>query len=583
MIYRTRRSLGESYLNMPKLGFRSIRQRLFMFMTMIILSLLCICFPLMINSYQALQVSKQDLIGVQSLRLLTHTANEISRERAYANKLMSSPYASQTSHRQALARYRKGVDQGINENLILLKGIGQQQIALQLQQNMIHELKIARVLVDDYAALPDISRTSVQYDHAVQAMFAAWDSYREILRAFVVQRNSVDSQLSDYVTMILLLSDLRDQAGRVASNVIASVSFHEAIPDNNRARSLQTQYQALYLWNLIDTLQPQYAKTPEYEKLHEQVKHEFLDEGVALVGQLLDESRRHEAYSMTGTQLTERIVSKFTPVVDLQKYLLDISVEVAKTRKEKAEQQFILTLLLSLLSLVVALFTMNYAQRRIIHPLIEAKQQILQLSEGTAECSIGTTDKKNEFALLFSAIKKLQRMLQQRDALEFQLRNIANTDALTGVSNRLALDDYLIVLDQHPQSLSNLCLMIIDIDNFKGVNDEYGHIVGDQVIQLVAEVLKTTVRSSDLIVRYGGDEFLVLIENVQYDDAFKIAEKIRTHIASKSIALADLGQSIQISLSIGVAVGALSWLDLFQKADQALLRAKAKGKNVVEG
>ena len=107
--------------------------------------------------------------------------------------------------------------------------------------------------------------------------------------------------------------------------------------------------------------------------------------------------------------------------------------------------------------------------------------------------------------------------------------------------------------------------------------------VGDQVIQLVAEVLKTTVRSSDLIVRYGGDEFLVLIENVQYDDAFKIAEKIRTHIASKSIALADLGQSIQISLSIGVAVGALSWLDLFQKADQALLRAKAKGKNVVEG
>ena len=525
---------------MPKLGFRSIRQRLFMFMTMIILSLLCICFPLMINSYQALQVSKQDLIGVQSLRLLAHTANEISRERAYANKLMSSPYASQTSHRQALARYRKGVDQDIHENLILLKGIGQQQIALQLQQNMIHELKIARVLVDDYAALPDISRTSVQYDHAVQAMFAAWDSYREILRAFVVQRNSVDSQLSDYVTMILLLSDLRDQAGRVASNVIASVSFREAIPDNNRARSLQTQYQALYLWNLIDTLQPQYAKTPEYEKLHEQVKHEFLDEGVALVGQLLDESRRHEAYSMTGTQLTERIVSKFTPVVDLQKYLLDISVEVAKTRKEKAEQQFILTLLLSLLSLVVALFTMNYALRRIIHPLIEAKQQILQLSEGTADCSIGTTDKKNEFALLFSAIKKLQRMLQQRDALEFQLRNIANTDALTGVSNRLALDDYLMILSQHPQNLSRLCLMIVDIDNFKRVNDEYGHMVGDQVIKLVAEILKASVRNSDLIVRYGGDEFLVLVEDISLEHALNLAEKMRFKLSQQAIETSDL-------------------------------------------
>ncbi|MCU4306266.1 GGDEF domain-containing protein [Acinetobacter ursingii] len=568
---------------MPKLGFRSIRQRLFMFMTMIILSLLCICFPLIINSYQALQVSKQDLIGVQSLRLLTHTANEISRERAYANKLMSSPYASQTSHRQALARYRKGVDQDINENLILLKGIGQQQIALQLQQNMIHELKIARVLVDDYAALPDISRTSVQYDHAVQAMFAAWDSYREILRAFVVQRNSVDSQLSDYVTMILLLSDLRDQAGRVASNVIASVSFHEAIPDNNRARSLQTQYQALYLWNLIDTLQPQYAKTPEYEKLHEQVKHEFLDEGVALVGQLLDESRRHEAYSMTGTQLTERIVSKFTPVVDLQKYLLDISVEVAKTRKEKAERQFILTLLLSFLSVAVALFTMHYAQKRIIHPLIQAKEQILELSDGVADGNDRHENKKNEFALLFSAIKKLQRMLQQRDALEFQLRNIANTDALTGVSNRLALDDYLVILSQHPKTLSQLCLMIIDIDNFKGVNDEYGHIVGDQVIKLVAEILKASVRNSDLIVRYGGDEFLVLVDEVSLEHALNLAEKIRFRLSQKAIETSDLKTPLYISSSIGVAVGALSWLDLFQKADQALLRAKAKGKNVVEG
>ena len=568
---------------MPKLGFSSIRQRLFMFMTMIILSLLCICFPLMINSYQALQAAKQDLIGIQSLKLLVHTANQISRERAFANKLMSSPYANQASHRQALDLYREGVDQDIRENVILLRTLGQYQVADRLQQNMMRDLKIARDLVDDYAALPDISRTSVQYDHAVQAMFAAWDSYREILRAFVVQRNSVDSQLSDYITMILLLSDLRDQAGRVASNVIASVSFHEAIPDNNRARSLQTQYQALYLWNLIDTLQPQYAKTPEYEKLHEQVKHEFLDEGVALVGQLLDESRRHEAYSMTGTQLTERIVSKFTPVVDLQKYLLDISVEVAKKRKEKAERQFILTLLLSFLSVAVALFTMHYAQKRIIHPLIQAKEQILELSDGVADGNDRHENKKNEFALLFSAIKKLQRMLQQRDALEFQLRNIANTDALTGVSNRLALDDYLVILSQHPKTLSQLCLMIIDIDNFKGVNDEYGHIVGDQVIKLVAEILKASVRNSDLIVRYGGDEFLVLVEDISLEHALNLAEKIRFKLSKQAIETSDLKTPRYVSSSIGVAVGALSWLDLFQKADQALLRAKAKGKNVVEG
>ncbi|WP_151979901.1 GGDEF domain-containing protein [Acinetobacter guerrae] len=568
---------------MPKLGLRSIRQRLFMFMSMIILSLLCICFPLMINSYQALQAAKQDLIGIQSLKLLVHTANQISRERAFANKLMSSPYANQASHRQALDLYRQSVDQDIRENVLLLRTLGQYQVADRLQQNMMRDLKIARDLVDDYALLPDISRTSVQYDHAVQAMFAAWDSYREILRAFVVQRNSVDSQLSDYITMILLLSDLRDQAGRVASNIIASVSFNETIPDMNRARSLQTQYQALYLWNLIDTLQPQYAKTPEYEKLHQQLKYEFLGQGVGFVSQLLDESRRHDAYSMTGTQLTESIVNKFTPVVNLQKYLLDISVKVAEGRKEKAERQFILTLLLSFLSVAVALFTMHYAQKRIIHPLIQAKEQILELSDGVADGNDRYENKKNEFALLFSAIKKLQRMLQQRDALEFQLRNIANTDALTGVSNRLALDDYLVILSQHPKTLSQLCLMIIDIDNFKGVNDEYGHIVGDQVIKLVAEILKASVRNSDLIVRYGGDEFLVLVEEVSLEHALNLAEKIRFRLSQKAIQIQNFELPLYVSTSIGVAVGADNWLALFQKADQALLRAKAKGKNVVEG
>lgn len=276
-------------------------------------------------------------------------------------------------------------------------------------------------------------------------------------------------------------------------------------------------------------------------------------------------------------------MSKFTPVVDLQKYLLDISVEVAKKRKEKAERQFILTLLLSFLSVAVALFTMHYAQKRIIHPLIQAKEQILELSDGVADGNDRHENKKNEFALLFSAIKKLQRMLQQRDALEFQLRNIANTDALTGVSNRLALDDYLVILSQHPKTLSQLCLMIIDIDNFKGVNDEYGHIVGDQVIKLVAEILKASVRNSDLIVRYGGDEFLVLVEDISLEHALNLAEKIRFKLSKQAIETSDLKTPLYVSSSIGVAVGALSWLDLFQKADQALLRAKAKGKNVVEG
>ena len=135
-------------------------------------------------------------------------------------------------------------------------------------------------------------------------------------------------------------------------------------------------------------------------------------------------------------------------------------------------------------------------------------------------------------------------------------------------------------MEAHPTQFKRTCLMIIDIDHFKQVNDQYGHIIGDQVIQLVAERLKANVRASDLLVRYGGDEFLVLIENIEMQHAFMLANKIRTEVAEHSI-LTAADEDIHVSVSIGVAIGAESWIALLEQADDALFKAKAKGRNVV--
>ena len=132
-----------------------------------------------------------------------------------------------------------------------------------------------------------------------------------------------------------------------------------------------------------------------------------------------------------------------------------------------------------------------------------------------------------------------------------------------------------------PNALSQTCVFAIDIDHFKYVNDQYGHLVGDEVIGMVANQLKQHVRASDLIVRYGGDEFLVVIESIQMEEAKAIAESIRLGIATQNIVVTSLGKAIQVSVSIGVAIGAESWLELLEKADQSLLKAKARGKNVV--
>lgn len=106
-------------------------------------------------------------------------------------------------------------------------------------------------------------------------MFNAWDYYREALKMKIINSDQQNDELFRNMILILLVSDLRDQSGRVASNIIASISYQQQIPEENRARSLQTQYQALYLWKMIDTLQTQYPRTAKYNYLYHQVKINF--------------------------------------------------------------------------------------------------------------------------------------------------------------------------------------------------------------------------------------------------------------------------------------------------------------------
>jgi diguanylate cyclase (GGDEF)-like protein len=98
------------------------------------------------------------------------------------------------------------------------------------------------------------------------------------------------------------------------------------------------------------------------------------------------------------------------------------------------------------------------------------------------------------------------------------------------------------------------------------------------VIQFVAEKLKENIRTSDLLVRYGGDEFIVLIENVGMERALKIAEKIRSEIYEAKSVDNVRCPDLKVSISIGVAIGATSWMALLEKADRALFQAKEQGK-----
>lgn len=553
-------------------------------MLIIVLSLLCISIPLIVSSYKEYVKAQHALIEIQSLGAVADLANKISRERGPSNKAMSSSPKERQKNLQDLKEYRKQVDQQIASTFQTLKQAGFTGLTRELKSDLVQSLSLGRQSIDQYIQTPFKERQSKQLDDAILKMFQAWDSSHELLKNVVMQSQNKDSSVANYYTQILILADLRDQAGRVASNVMAYLSFSEPQPSDNIARSLQTQKQVRYLWDLVNTIQPEQDKTPEFILLHQQVKTEFIDQGLPIVMRLIDESRHHQPYYLTGTQLTDAVSNKFLTVINLQKYLLESSVQVAKAEQKIAQQKFLVTLLVSIISLMAALFTMIYAQRKVFAPLIQARNMIVELSYANARDHTDIAVRKNqETYSLYDAMEKLQNMLKQRDAFEFQLKNIANTDKLTGVSNRLFLDEYLKTVEYLPQHFDYLSLIIIDIDNFKRVNDQYGHIFGDSVIVSVAESLKENVRSTDLIIRFGGDEFLVVIDQIGFEQALISAEKIRESISALDFQLPESDQKLTVSVSVGVAVGAENWIALLEKADKSLFKAKAQGKNVVAG
>lgn len=561
-----------------------LSQKLYIAMSIIILSLCSLSIPLMVKSYRDYIKTNQALTEIQALQAVADLANKISRERAPANKLMSSNQQDFAQHVLELKLYRLTVDEQMQKTLEILKHSNLPNLDLSLFDRLDEALTQGRQQVDAYAALPREQLNAETMDQAILKMFNAWDRSHDVLKDVIAVSEGKDTAVSNFYVQILLLADLRDQAGRAASNVMAHVAFKQPIPETNLARSLQTRKQVMYLWELIDTLQPERDKTEEFKVLHQAVYNEFLAKGLLIVERLMNESIYHRPYYLTGTQLTEAIVDKFSTVVELQNYLLKYSVEKAIIEKHKAQNILLTTVGISLISIFAALFTMIYARKRVFSPLIQAREILFDLSHSSIRPNpMDTKDQPANVYSLFTAIQQLKQTLQQRDALEFRLKNIAHLDSLTGVANRYALNEYIKLLENQPTQFSETCLMVIDIDHFKQVNDVYGHSMGDQVIQFVAEKLKENIRTFDLLVRYGGDEFIVLIENVGMERALKIAEKIRSEIyeakSVDNVRCPDL--KVSISISIGVAIGATSWMALLEKADRALFQAKEQGKNKV--
>ena len=218
--------------------------------------------------------------------------------------------------------------------------------------------------------------------------------------------------------------------------------------------------------------------------------------------------------------------------------------------------------------------------RSILRPMLQIEAGVQRFAGGDLAHRL-ETDRRDELGALTSAFNAMAAELEKdRQAL----KKLSASDPLTGLCNHREFFRLLREETERSRRYRHpLSLLMIDLDNFKRINDTYGHPAGDRVLCAVAGVVRRELRQVDQVARYGGEEFAAILPETAESEAFAIATRIRQAVAARPLAISET-EGVELTISIGLAVfpdDATAEEGLVERADQSLYAAKAAGRNRV--
>ncbi|OEF55442.1 diguanylate cyclase [Enterovibrio norvegicus] len=217
----------------------------------------------------------------------------------------------------------------------------------------------------------------------------------------------------------------------------------------------------------------------------------------------------------------------------------------------------------------------------IADPIVSMTKIMNKLANNDLTTNISVSERQDELGTMASTLEVFKANAIERDKLQKELTHLAHHDLLTGLPTRQLIMERLsdITVESQQGNLS-FAVMFADLDNFKAVNDTLGHNIGDEVIKTAARIFEDVVTESNFVARIGGDEFIILLTNVEDDDAvMAMANKL---VSSTKAGLSVVSSTVEVTLSLGIAIYPEDGRDaasLIHHADQAMYRAKEASKN----
>ena len=290
-----------------------------------------------------------------------------------------------------------------------------------------------------------------------------------------------------------------------------------------------------------------------------------------------------EKETLCGLDENSGLQGKMRQNVHKTEYLLTVlEKNIANFEKNHEKNMFAQIYLSAFVTMMIVLLLLIMISNNILDSLRIFQKGLLDffdyLNKKREDISIIKIDKKDEFAHMAKLINK--QIAQTTDFMkeeESKLKDFAEVDELTGIYNRRKFNDLVTYhINEFKRYKTEFSLIFIDLDNFKKINDTYGHPIGDTILQKFAQITKDNIRDIDIFARWGGEEFILLLPNTDIDNAYIVSEKIRKSIENYHSSLIG---SFTVSLGISSITPNDTKESLLKRADVALYKAKKEGKN----
>lgn len=531
--------------------------------------------------------------AVRVVQLTLLAMEKVSIERGPSNALMGGEGDALPALRKRLAAARRESDEALFRVLDSLRQEADVRYAPAIRkiEAVRQALGPARDRVDQQVGLIKWQRSSRDITEAVDGMVALIPMMVSSVADLSSIAIQADPEVLDGLTGMRVAASLREYAGQVGSKFTAPVIMQRPLTKNEVIEIGKLYGRIEQLRTLLDIQMRAYKDNTAFRAALSDLDTQYFGQGFPFLDGLLQTGLLSGAYEVNTAELAARYVPPMGSILRLRDVILVDLIREAEIRHRQAFNLLVGAITMTLFAFVFFFVLLYLVRQRVLQPVLRATQLVVGLAEGNHDAPIPQARYKDEIGDMLRALHVLKaRSLErislagERETLIEQLQLSSNTDFLTGVLNRRAFfahsEQQLAIAQRYSR---NLALVLLDIDHFKRLNDNYGHLTGDNILRNAVQKIAQLLRKMDVFARYGGEEFIILLPEADLEQGVAVAEKLRVMLAGQAFALED-GRELGITASFGVsALGAGESLDqLIRQADEALYAAKHKGRNCVE-